>query len=352
MFGGRRDLGPGTRPEAPSASPPETGIAGVRAKLQAWRTNIGHLFDMSEVRRTDPMRPTLEILRDAPGLIADSVAAVADDAVGRIARAADLVKAAADAQGAAAEATIRARHAEAMADLAARLNSTVDAAVAADRRVRGYRALGTLCCGAALLIAAAGAAGYYAGRAHETQVAASSLDALRQQASATAASLAAGEEHRRREADDLARTVSEASTGLALMRTIGNLPQQELEAAQALVNDMAASVRGGPGSPASAIRDILALPTPDRSAALRFARTGNAALRQAVIGIAEVAAFRGGTPYWAGDTPPPGCVATGPAIRFDNGTLVATCLVQLPLGVTTARDTHLARHYQSQQARH
>ena len=61
--------------------------------------------------------------------------------------------------------------------------------------------------------------------------------------------------------------------------------------------------------------------------------------------VIRLAEGRTRTPWWPGEGVYPGCVTNGPALVAQGGSVVRTCLVQLP-DTWTAPDSYLrARHY-------
>ena len=278
------------------------------------------------------------------------VRAMAKATAGGVARIEGLLTGArrtAEAQTQAATAKADADRAAAKLEAVAAVRAGLGEVIAVDRRARYGWAAGI----AGLGITAAFGLGmlteHWRARASGVGDAASSLAELRQEATLAAISLAAERVQIGEAAAGLKQAVTDAGAGVSVLRTLGNLPDGERAAMNGILEALAGAVNGkSPNPQLQAVRELMALPPAARAQALEFAKIGDAKFRGDFLPVIRVAEGRTRTPWWPGEQVYPGCLTSGPALIAQNGSRIATCLVQLPDAWLSATDAYLrVRHY-------
>ena len=82
-----------------------------------------------------------------------------------------------------------------------------------------------------------------------------------------------------------------------------------------------------------------------RAQALEFTKIGDAKFRGDFLPVIRVAEGRTRTPWWPGEAVYPGCLTSGPALPSQAGSLVQTCLVQVPDSWAVSDAYLRVRHY-------
>ena len=303
-------------------------------------------LDASRMRAGDVLRPAIEAVVAVPRAVAAVLRLSIDNSTKRVEDAADKAAAtltgaaaemrkAAEVQRAAAAQEFKAQEAKAYAALTDRLTATTDAAVAADRRLRGWRAYGLA--GFALLgVLGAGMliehwrAGYY-----RTAEVGASITSLQQQLNAATQNVAT-----------IKQAADGAGNALAILRTVGSLPPEEYAVAQSLLAELAKPPSARQSLTLSELKELMKLPADRRADAVRFALIDDANLRSNMTAITNQAAARN-TPWFPNDRVFRGCLASGPNLPTTAKTTIRTCLVRLPDEWPSPPDDGLRGYYRS-----
>lgn len=256
----------------------------------------------------------------------------------------------AEAQTQAATARAKADRAAAKVEAVAAVRAGLGEMIAVDRRTRIGWAVGI----AGLTIVGTFVAAFHMGQwtqrwrdqAAEVGDAAATLAELRQQTSLTSAALSANQVELSEATAGMKQAVTDAGAGLSVLRTLGNLPQAELEAMNGILDALAGSVTGTKPNPQlQAVRELMALSPAARVQAAEFAKIGDAKFRAGFLPIVRAAEERSRGEWWSGEYVYPGCLTNGPSLKMEKGGRIATCLVQIPDSWLSASDAYLRKSY-------
>lgn len=295
--------------------------------------------------KTDPIRIFSDGLVKGGAVFVSALGKVTQAAELRFSGLFDQAQASADAARSAAERQIQADVASLRKTLAEEIRQSNSAAVAADRRVRGARAYGI----AGIALVATFGLGMmterWRGTSGATLASATSLERLQEQANATTAQLSAGQTALAQSAQQILVASAAAAPALSLLTAMGQLPQAELEAAQAVIAELSSAASTKRQTSMVALREAMRLTPAQRRQAIEFASIEDEGMRKNVLEIGKLAAVRGDRGWFQGETPYKGCVANGPSIPTDRTIRLQTCLVVLPQDWPTMPDSGLRRYY-------
>lgn len=328
------DLGPQTEEShedlpLPVGGPWPSSLNSLRNHLTAWHRRIGLTFRRSDIRVSDPMRAELEILQEAPLLIADSIVHATQDAVRQLERSASEhaqvvggYKEAAEAQQSAARTAMLADQEAIKRELTKAVLDRQEALISIARRSNYGRAFAVA---APALLLAVGV-GWIGGSWWTGQ-------------GAPARELAAS-------AAQVSSAAAQVSATLTGYNAAITRESQLYRDAMRLATSSALSMRPGIDAVAKLGEQagrFTELSNAARLDALTFGGIENVPVRANMLQIARLAATR--SKLWPDENTFPGCAANGPTIKLLDGAALRTCLVALPDSWEPQSDTNVRNWY-------